>query len=60
MINYKTVLQGSYYTAIDENQVGYQANSLVCIDDEGTIARIVLAEDNDYQVIVNDARQQGH
>ena len=59
MINYKTVLQGSYYTAIDENQVGYQANSLVCIDDEGTIARIVLAEDNDYQVIVNDARQQG-
>lgn len=59
MINYKTVLQGSYYTAIDEDQVGYQANSLVCIDDEGTIARIVLAEDNDYQVIVNDARQQG-
>ena len=59
MINYKTVLQGSYYTAIDENQVGYQANSLVCIDDEGTIARIVLAEDNDYQVIVNDAKQQG-
>ena len=59
MINYKTVLQGSYYTAIDENQVGYQANSLVCINDEGTIARIVLAEDNDYQVIVNDARQQG-
>ncbi len=59
MINYKTVLQGSYYTAIDENQVGYQANSLVCINDEGTIARIVLAGDDDYQVIVNDAKQQG-
>lgn len=59
MINYKTVLQGSYYTAIDENQVGHQANSLVCINDEGTIARIVLAGDDDYQVIINDAKQQG-
>ena len=59
MINYKTVLQGSYYTAIDENQVGYQADSLVCINDEGKIARIVLAGDDDYQLIVNDAKQQG-
>lgn len=59
MINYKTVLQGSYYTTIDENQVGYQADSLVCINDEGKIARIVLAGDDDYQLIVNDAKQQG-
>lgn len=56
---YKTVLKGRYYTAIDQNQVDYQPDSLVCIDDGGTIARIVLADEDDYTTIIHTAEQTG-
>lgn len=56
---YKTVLKGRYYTAIDQNQVDYQPDSLVCIDDGGTIARVVLADEDDYTTIIHTAEQTG-
>ncbi|WP_439818702.1 guanine deaminase [Weissella paramesenteroides] len=59
MMIYKTVLKGRYYTAIDQNQVDYQPDSLVCIDDGGTIARIVLADEDDYTTIIHTAEQTG-
>lgn len=52
---YKTVLKGRYYTAIDQNQVDYQLDSLVCIDNGGTIARVVLADEDDYTTIIHTA-----
>ncbi len=56
---YKTVLKGRYYTAIDQNQVDYQPDSLVCIDNGGTIARVVLADEDDYTTIIHTAEQTG-
>lgn len=56
---YKTVLKGRYYTAIDQNQVDYQPDSLVCIDNGGTIARVVLADEKDYTTIIHTAEQTG-
>lgn len=56
---YKTVLKGRYYTAIDQNQVDYQPDSLVCIDNGGTIARVVLADEDDYTTIIHTAEQAG-
>lgn len=50
-IIYKTVLKGSYYTAIDKNQVDYQIDSLICIDDDGQIANIVKPNDEKYEKI---------
>lgn len=55
---YKTVLKGRYYTA-DQNQVDYQPDSLVCIDNGGTIARVVLADEDDYTTIIHTAEQTG-
>jgi guanine deaminase len=59
MMIYKTVLKGRYYTAIDQNQVDYQLDSLVCIDNGGTIARVVLADEDDYTTIIHTAEQTG-
>ncbi|RZQ59019.1 guanine deaminase [Weissella paramesenteroides] len=59
MMIYKTVLKGRYYTAIDQNQVDYQPDSLVCIDNGGTIARVVLADEDDYTTIIHTAEQTG-
>lgn len=56
---YKTVLKGRYYTAIDQNQVDYQLDSLVCIDNGGTIARVVLADEDDYTTIIHTAEHTG-
>ena len=56
---YKIVLKGRYYTAIDQNQVDYQLDSLVCIDNGGTIARVVLADEDDYTTIIHTAEHTG-
>ncbi|KAA8434469.1 guanine deaminase [Weissella sagaensis] len=58
-IIYKTVLKGSYYTAIDKNQIDYQIDSLICIDENGQIANIVKPNNGDYEKIHHEAEQQG-
>lgn len=57
-IIYKTVLKGGYYTAIDKNQIDYQADSLICIDENGQIANIVHPMGDDYETIQREAAQQ--
>lgn len=57
-IIYKTVLKGGYYTAIDKNQIDYQADGLICIDENGQIANIVHLMDDDYETIQREAAQQ--
>lgn len=52
------VIQGDYYTAVNPDQVAFQKAGLICVDEHGTIDRLVRPTDVDYDAIVHQAERQ--
>lgn len=50
-INFSTVIQGNYYTAISPDEIEYQEQALICIDSQGYIAEIIQSGDASYQEV---------
>ena len=52
------VIQGDYYTAVDQRNVEFHTQALICIDDQGTIDRIIEPGATDYQAVYQTAQDQ--
>lgn len=53
------VIQGDYYTAVDQEHVELHTQALICVDQHGVIDRIVEPGDSDYAGIVQQAQREG-
>lgn len=58
-ISHKLVLKGSYFTATTVDQVEYQQDRLVCIDEEGRIGQIIAPDEAGYQGMIRQAQGEG-
>lgn len=52
------VIQGDYYTAVAHDKVALHSQALICVDQQGTIDRIVELGDADYAGIVQQAQRE--
>lgn len=55
-MHFTKVIQGSYYSAVSSNKVAFHENSLVCLNDEGQIGKIVQQDDSSYQTVLDQAK----
>lgn len=55
-MHFTKVIQGSYYSAVSSNKVAFHENSLVCLNDEGQIEKIVQQDDSSYQTVLDQAK----
>lgn len=49
------VIQGDFYSATDANNVEFHSQALICVDDSGTISRIINPGEADYAATVQKA-----
>lgn len=54
---FSRVIQGDFYSAVSVDEVQFCAQALICVDDNGTIDRVLQPAAADYQQIVTDAAQ---
>ena len=52
------VIQGDYYPAVAHDKVALHSQALICVDQQGTIDRIVELGDADYAGIVQQAQRE--
>lgn len=52
------VIQGDYYTAVNPTTVEFHQQALICVDEHGTIERILQQNDSDYDSVLQLARRQ--
>lgn len=50
------VIKGDFYSATDPQSVEFHAQALICVDDSGTIDRVVEPEDPDYDATLKEAK----